>query len=96
MRLPWLLFALPPYGSCAACSGLDGIFSDDEDDSSSKESSFTGKYTEPTTGTVTFYEGYDATSVAYYVPLNPAFRLQEIFSVPNKNGISTGPQYIAQ
>ena len=32
-------------------------FSDDEDDSSSKESSFTGKYTEPTTGTVTFYEG---------------------------------------
>lgn len=79
-----------------SCSGLDGIFSDDEDDSSSKESSFTGKYTEPTTGTVTFYEDYDATSVAYYVPLNPVFRLQEIFSVPNKNGISTGPQYIAQ
>lgn len=91
------MFALPPYGGgLCSCSGLDGIFSDDEDDSSSKESSFTGKYTEPTTGTVTFYEGYDATSVAYYVPLNPAFRLQEIFSVPNKNGISTGPQYIAQ
>lgn len=51
-----------------SCSGLDGIFSDDKDDSSSKESSFAGKYTEPTTGTVTFYEGYDATSVAYYVP----------------------------
>lgn len=84
------------WGGLCSCSGLDGIFSDDEDDSSSKESSFTGKYTEPTTGTVTFYEGYDATSVAYYVPLNPAFRLQEIFSVPNKNGISTGPQYIAQ
>lgn len=55
------------WGLCG-CSGLDGIFSDDEDDSSSKESSFAGKYTEPTTGTVTFYEGYDATSVAYYVP----------------------------
>lgn len=56
------------WGGLCSCSGLDGIFSDDEDDSSSKESSFAGKYTEPTTGTVTFYEGYDATSVAYYVP----------------------------
>lgn len=46
-------------GGLCSCSGLDGIFSDDEDekDSGSKESSFTGKYTEPTTGTVTFYEG---------------------------------------
>lgn len=58
------------WGGLCSCSGLDGIFSDDEDenDSSSKASSFTGKYTEPTTGTVTFYEGYNATSVAYYVP----------------------------
>lgn len=56
------------WGGLCSCSDLDGIFSDDKDDNSSKESSFTGKYTEPTTGTVTFYEGYDATSVAYYVP----------------------------
>lgn len=42
------MFALPPYGGgLCSCSGLDGIFSDDKDDSSSKESSFAGKYTEP-------------------------------------------------
>ena len=56
------------WGGLCSCSDLDGIFSDDKDDNSSKESSFTGKYKEPTTGTVTFYEGYDAASVAYYVP----------------------------
>lgn len=56
------------WGGLCSCSGLDGIFSDDKDDNSLKESSFTGKYTEPTTGTVTFYEGYNAESVAYYVP----------------------------
>ena len=53
------------WGGLCSCSDLGEIFSDDN---SSKESSFTGKYTEPTTGTVTFYEGYDAASVAYYVP----------------------------
>ncbi len=57
------------WGGLCGCSGLDGIFSDNEKEGNgSKESSFTGKYTEPTTGTVTFYEGYDADSVAYYVP----------------------------
>lgn len=55
-------------GGVCSCSDLDGIFSDDKEDSSSKESSFTGKYTKPTTGTVTFYEGFDKDSVAYYVP----------------------------
>lgn len=47
----------------SSCESFNG-----DDPLPSKDSSYTGKYTSPTSGYVTWYDGADSSSVAYYVP----------------------------